>query len=604
VNHKTFNIIVLLTTILIFALPSTLYAQATHAIAMYGRAKYDVGFKNFDYVNPDAPKGGTLRLSGPETFDSLNQFIIKGVSAQGLGLLYQSLLVKAQDEPYTMYGGIAQSIETPDDRSWVKFHLNPNAIWHDGQPITANDVVWSFNTLIENGSPFYKAYYAAVKDVKAIDDKTVLFEFNIANNREMPLIVGELSILPKHYWEAEGRDFTSTTLEPPLGSGPYKIDKVTAGRSLSFKRVDDWWAKDLPVYKGRYNFDHIEYDYYRDQNISLEALFAGEYDFRQEYTAKLWATAYDAPPIKEGLIKKELIENAMPQGMQGFILNLRKDIFSDIAVRKAMDLAFDFEWSNKQFAYGAYKRTRSYFENSEMAATGLPEGKELEILLEYKDQLPDEIFTTTYNPAKTDGSGNNRKNLRKAMKLLDDAGYIVGKDGVRVHKDTGVKLSFEFLVSNTNAGFERWFQAYKKSLERIGIEGNIRIVDASQYINRVLNFDYDMIVMSWGQSTSPGNEQREYWNSEKADIKGSRNYIGIKDPVVDALIEKIVTAQTREDLVAHVKAMDRILQHGYYLVPNWHLAAWRIAYWDKFGKPDIQAPYSLGVIDTWWSKKP
>lgn len=576
--------------------------KPTYALVMHGKAKYSADFTHFDYVNPDAPKGGLLRLSGAETFDNLNGFISKGVAASGTDLIYQSLLTKSQDEPFTMYGDIAETIDTTEDRSWVIFKIRDEAIWHDGKPITAEDVVWTFHTLTEKGSPFYKAYYAHVENVEAISEKEVKFTFSMAHNRELPLIVGEMNILPKHYWTAEGRDFSATTLVPPLGSGPYKFGKIAPGQSLEYLRVKDWWAKDLPVNKGRYNFDRITYDYYRDQNVSLEALFANEYDFRQEYTAKLWATAYDVPAVKKGELKKELIPNALPQGMQGFVMNIRRPVFKDLAVRKAMDLAFDYEWSNKQFAYGAYVRTRSYFENSEMAATGLPEGKELEILEQFRNQLPEHVFTEEYNPSKTDGSGNNRKNLREAIKLLEGAGYVMGENGVRVHKETGVELRFEFLVANTNAAFQRWFSPYKQNLERIGIIGDIRIVDASQYINRILDFDYDMIVSSWGQSTSPGNEQREFWNSEKADISGSRNYIGVKDPVVDALIELIVSAPSREDLVIRCRALDRVLQSGYYVVPNWHLAAWRIAYWDTFGKPETQAPYSLGYTDTWWKK--
>ena len=573
------------------------------AIAMHGDLKYGADFTHFDYVNPNAPKGGTLRLSGAETFDTFNAFIPKGVAADGLGLLYVSLLEQSQDEAFSMYGALAHSIEYPDDRSWIIFHIRDNARWHDGQHVLADDVVWTFNTLLEKGRPFYKAYYANVTEVTAIDERSVKFTFDQAGNRELPLIVGSLPILPKHYWEQTGNDFTKTTLTPPVGSGPYTIDTFTAGRTITYKRVKNWWGDELPVYKGRYNFENIIYEYYRDQNISLEALFAGEYDFRQEYTAKLWATAYEAPAVKDGRIIKSKIHNKLPQGMQGFAMNIRRPVFQDIAVRKAMNYAFDFEWSNKQFAFDAYTRTRSYFANSEIEATGLPEGKELEILQAYKGKIPDDVFTKEFNPPSTDGSGTNRDNLRTAKKLLKDAGYILGEDKVMYHPDTGVRLEFEFLVSNINAGFERWFQPYKKNLERIGIKANIRIVDASQYVNRILAFDYDFIVASWGQSNSPGNEQREYWGADKADQPGSRNYIGIKDPVVDELVNNIVQAPTREDLIINTKALDRVLQAGWYIVPNWHLPAWRIAYWDKFDKPDIQAPYSLGHVDTWWMKE-
>lgn len=577
-------------------------ARPVHALAMHGDLKYGADFKHFDYVNPDAPKGGSIKLSGAETFDSFNSFITRGVSADGLGLLYASLLEKSQDEAFSMYGALAESIEVPKDRSWVIFNLRKEAVWHDGKPVTADDVVWTFNTLIEKGRPLYKAYYAHVKKVEALGEKRVKFSFDMTDNLELPLIIGELSILPKHYWET--RDFEKTTLEPPLGSGPYKIASFEQGRSISYERVKDWWGDNLPVYKGRYNFNRVGYEYYRDQDVSLRAFFGGEFDFRLEYTAKLWATGYNVPAVRDGRIIKADIANQIPQGMQGFAMNLRRPVWQDKNVRKAMNLAFDFEWSNKQFAYGAYTRSRSYFSNSEMEAKGLPEGRELEILNAYRDQLPQEVFASEFNLPKTDGAGNNRNNLREAMRLLDEAGYVTGKDGVRVHKDTGVRLEFEFLVANTNIAFERWFGPYKKNLERIGMKGNIRVVDVSQYINRVMDFNFDLIVHTWGQSTSPGNEQREYWGSDRADVKGSRNFLGVKDPVVDALISQIIAAPTREELIYRTRALDRVLQHGWYVVPNWHIPAWRVAYWDKFERPAVQAKYNLGEIDTWWAKKP
>lgn len=600
----------MLVILLVLALPA--YAQENdtapvastpspaHGLAMHGDMKYGPDFTHFDYVNPDAPKGGMLRMWGAETFDTLNGFSTKGVAADGLTLLYVSLMEKSEDEPFTMYGALAESVETPADRSWVAFTLRPEARWHDGQPVTAQDVVWTFETLTTKARPFYKAYYANVANVEALDERRVKFTFDMANNRELPLIVGQMPILPRHYWE--GRDFEATTLEPPVGSGPYTVGRVEPGRSIEFVRVKGWWGETVPVFKGRYNFDRVTWEYYRDQNVSLEALFANRYDFRQEYTAKLWATAYDAPPVLDGRIVKKVVPNALPQGMQAFAFNIRLPKFQDIAVRKAINYAFDFEWSNKQFAYGAYERTDSYFENSEMAATGLPEGRELEILEQFRGQVPDSVFTEEFKLPETDGSGNNRANLRTAMKLLDDAGYVMGEDNVRVHKDTGERLEFELLVANTNAAFERWFQPFKQNLERIGIKADIRIVDASQYINRVLAFDYDVIVASWGQSTSPGNEQREFWGSDRADMPGSRNYIGIQDPVIDKLIDLVISAPTREELVVRVRALDRVLLHHWYVVPNWHLAAWRIAYWDEFGQPETQAPYALGVIDTWWEK--
>ncbi len=568
--------------------------------ALHGTPRYADDFTHFDYVNSDAPKGGQIKMPGAETFDTFNGFISKGVAASGLGLLYTSLLEKSQDEAFSMYGALAKDFKIADDKSSVTFHLRPEARWSDGASITADDVVWTFNTLTTKGRPAYRAYYANVKEVKALDPMTVQFIFDTAGNAELPLIVGEMSILPKHYWQ--GKDFTATTLEPPIGSGPYVIDTFTQGRTLTYKRVENWWGKDLPVFKGRYNFDRVTFEYYRDHDVALQAFLGGDYDFRQEYVSKLWATSYDVPAVHKGDIIKNVIHHSLPQGMQGFVMNTRRPIFQDIAVRKALNYAFDFEWSNKQFAYGAYTRLTSYFDNSELAARALPHGRELEILSAYKDQLPDEIFTQPIKIPETDGSGKNRLNLRVAAQLLDEAGYEVGADGMRIDPKMGEALSFTFLVANTNAAFERWFGPYQQNLKRIGIQADIKIVDASQYINRVLDYDFDMIVHGWGASLSPGNEQREFWGSDRADVPGGRNVIGVKDPVVDALVEEIVQAPTRDELVYRCRALDRVLLQGWYVVPNWYIPAWRIAYWDKFGQPARQAPYDLGVVDTWWSK--
>jgi microcin C transport system substrate-binding protein len=576
------------------------------SIAMHGETKYKDGFLHFDYANPDAKKGGTLRLSAVGTFDSLNPFIVKGVPASGLtflgqSFLYDSLMEQSNDEPFSMYGLIAKTIEIPDDRSWVRFKLRPEAKWHDGTIITADDVVWTFNTMMEKGTPFFKAYYGNVVEAIAEDKHTVKFNFNMSGNMELPLIMSQLSILPKHYWEKEENDFTVTTLTPPLGSGAYKISEVTPGHKIVYERVDNWWAKDLPINRGRFNFDKIEYDYYRDANVALEAFFAGEYDFRQESIAKLWATAYDAPAVKNGEIIKKMIDNQRPQGMQGFIYNMRKPIFQDPLVREALTYAFDFEWSNKQFAYSSYTRSKSFFSNSELASFGLPEGRELEILNQFKGRIPDRVFTQEYVPPKSDGTGNNRANLRKAMTLLDEAGYKLGKEGVRVHKEKNLKLEFEIIDSNP--AFERWVLPFIQNLEKIGVKANFRVVDTAQYQNRMNEFDFDMTVMSLPQSDSPGNEQREYWGSNKAEISGSRNYIGIKDEVIDELIEMIINAKDREELVHHTRALDRILLWNFYLIPQWHLSAWRLAWWDKFNYPEIFSRYTPGVSDTWWIKE-
>ena len=573
-------------------------ATPVHGMALHGAPKYAADFQHLDYVNPDAPKGGIMRMSALGSFDSLNPYIVKGVPASGLGMIYESLLQQTDDEPFTAYGLLAETIEVPQDRSWIIFNLRPQAKWHDGKPVTADDVVWTFNTLTTEGQPFYKAYYHNVKSVEAVSSTKVKFTFDMANNLELPLIVGQMPVLPKHYYPDGTHKFAETTLTPPLGSGPYKVGKVSPGRTIEYDRVTDWWGKDLPINKGRYNFDKIAYEYFADSNVLLEAFFADQFDFRQENTAKLWATAYTAPAVKDGRIVKKTIEHELPQGFQGFIYNIRRPVFKDRAVREALAYAFDFEWSNKVMAYDSYKRTRSYFSNSEMAATGTPTGRELEILEVYRDKLPAEVFTTEYNPPKTDGSGNARANLKKAADILEAAGWKVGADGIRA-KD-GVKLQFEFIDNNPQ--FERWVMPFVKNLERIGVKANYRVVDPAQYQNRINSYDFDMTINVFGQSNSPGNEQREFWGSAVADTPGSRNLIGINDPVVDALIDQIVSAPSREELVVRTKALDRVLQWGFYAVPNWHMPAWRIAYWDRYGQPAKNPEFGLPVVETWWKK--
>ncbi len=576
--------------------------EASHSMTMHGTSKYAPDFAHFDYVNPDAPKGGTLKQHVVGSFDSLNPFIVKGSPAAGLtflgqNLLYDSLMEQSYDEPFSMYCLICETVERDPANLWIAFNLRPEARWHDGKPITAEDVVWSFQTFMRKGTPFFKAYYGDVENVVAESPSRVKFTFKHGQNAELPLIVGQLSVLPKHYWEQEGHNFDETSLEPPVASGPYKVGAVTAGRSVEYLRVKDWWGKDLPIHKGRFNFDKITYDYYRDSNVALEAFFAGEYDVRQENTAKLWNSAYDAPPVQDGRVTKGEIKHQRPQGIQGFIYNIRRPVFQDKKVREALSYAFDFEWSNKQFAYGAYKRSRSYYSNSDLESKGLPQGREMEILEPFRGRIPGEIFTKEYNPPVSDGSGNNRANLRTAMQLLDEAGYKLGPDGIRA-KD-GQRLEFEIVDSNPQ--FERWVLPFIRNLERIGAKANFRVVDSAQYQNRINEFDFDMTISSFGQSSSPGNEQRDFWGSEKADAPGSRNYIGIKDKAVDELIEQLIQARSREDLVAYTHALDRILQWNFYLIPQWHIDHWRMAWWNKLQKPETLSPITPGVTDTWWS---
>ena len=597
----------LLLTLLVLAAPA--YAESPpkeeiiepkHAISLHGAPKYGPDFEYLDYVNPDAPKGGTLKLSSIGTFDSLNPLIVKGTAAAGMnylrsGFVYQSLMQNAWDEPFTLYGILAESIEIGSERDWVAFNIRPEAKWSDGKPVTADDVVWTFNTILEKGQPFFKAYYGDVKSVTAESAARVKFDFSVKGNAELPLIVAEIVVLPKHFWD--GKEFDKTSLDAPMGSGPYKVGKVEAGRSIEYVRDPNWWGKDLPFFKGFYNFDTIRYDYYRDANVALEAFLAGEYDVKLENTAKLWESAYDVPAVADGRLIKDLLDHERPAGMQGFLFNIRRDVFKDIKVREALNYAFDFEWSNKQFAFGNYVRTDSFYENSELASSGLPEGDELALLERFRGKIPEEVFTATYTNPVTDGSGNNRGNLRKAMKILDDAGWVLGEDGVRA-KD-GIRLEFEILDSNPI--FERWVLPFVKNLERIGVKANFRVVDTAQYQNRMNAFDYDMTISGFGQSNSPGNEQRDFWGSEKASIEGSRNYIGIQDPVIDQLIEELIVAQSREDLVTHIRALDRILLAGHYVIPMWHYNKWRIARWAHIQHPENLSGISPLISDTWWT---
>lgn len=573
------------------------------SMTMHGTAKYDRDFTHLDYASPDAPKGGTLRLHAVGTFDSLNPFIVKGTPAAGMiylgqSMIYDSLMEQSYDEPFSMYGLLAETVERPADNSWVAFNLRPAAKWADGKPVSADDVVWTFNTMMEHGAPFFKAYYGDVTKVEATSPARVKFTFGHNDNSELPLILSQLAILPKHYWTADGHDITTSSLDAPLGNGPYKVGAVVPGRSIEYIRDENYWGKDLPINKGRFNFDRITYDYYKDSNVALEAFFAGEYDYRTENTAKLWETNYDAPAVKDGRIIKETIPHTRPQGMQGFLYNIRRPVFADIAVRKALAYAFDFEWSNKQFAYGGYKRTDSYFENSDLASPdGPPTGKELEILEKFRGSVPDEIFTSRYEPPTTDGSGNNRANLRTAMQILDDAGYKLGPDGIRSNA-AGQRLEFEIIDSNPM--FERWVLPFIANLKKIGVAANFRVLDPAQYQNRMNDYDFDMTIGSIPQSDSPGNEQRDFWGSEKADIPGARNYIGIQDKTIDTLIEMIIQAKDRDTLVATSHALDRVLLAGYYVIPQWHIDHWRAAYWNKLKHPETLSGLTPAVTDTWW----
>jgi microcin C transport system substrate-binding protein len=570
----------------------------SHGIAMHGDLKYGPDFKHYDYVNPNAPKGGDIRLAAIGGYDSFNPFIVKGRSASGIGLLYDSLLTSSADEAFSRYGHIAESVEVPEDRSWIIFTLDADARWHDGKPISVDDVIWSFNTLKAKGAPIYRFYYSNVATAEEVGPRKVKFTFTGGENRELPLIISELTILPKHYWE--GRDFSKTTLEPPLGSGAYRIASFEPNRSITYERVPDYWAEDRPTMVGKNNFGTIRYDYYRDGTVAQEAFKASEFDFRSENGSKAWATAYEIPAVKNGLIKKEELPHNRVAGMQGFVFNTRNSLFRDRNVRRALAYAFDFEWSNGALFYGQYTRTRSFFDNSELAATGLPKGRELELLESYRGRIPDEVFTEIYAPPKTDGSGNIRNNLRDALGLLKTAGWNVDTTSRKLVHTSGQAMAFEILLVDPQ--FERIILPFKQNLERLGVDATVRIVDTAQYQERLNSYDFELVVSSWGQSLSPGNEQRNFWGSAAADRNGTRNLAGLKNPVIDELIEKLISAPDRASLVTATQALDRILQWQHIVVPNWHIPYDRMIYWSKFGRPAI-TPDSGAQFFSWWIDK-
>lgn len=579
---------------LLLGLAGLAQAAPKHALTLYDEPpKYPANFQHFDYVNPDAPKGGTLRQTGFGGFDSLNPFINKGVAADDIGLIYDTLTRHGLDEPFSEYGLLAEKIEKAPDNAWVRFYLRPEARFHDSQPVTAEDVKFTFETLMTKGAPTYRGYYADVDKVEVEGPRTVRFVFKHPGNRELPLILGQLPVLPKHWWAQ--RDFSKSNLEIPLGSGPYQVTEVKAGRSIRYQRVKDWWGKDLPVNRGFYNFDTMQIDYYRDNTVALEALKAGQFDYWLETSAKNWATAYDTPSVSNGRLIKEEIANRNPTGMQGFIFNIRRPLFQDRRVREALGLLFDFEWANRQLFNGAYTRTRSYFDNSELAASGLPSAAEMKILEPLRDKVPPQVFTDEFRVPITDGSGIIREQQRRAYQLLQEAGWRI--EGDQMLDPAGKPVSFEFLLAQTE--FERVLLPFKRNLADLGMELVIRRVDVSQYINRLRSRDFDLMVGGFGQSNSPGNEQREYWHSSSADNPGSRNFIGLKDPAIDQLVDGLINADSRQSLIAHTRALDRVLLWGHYVIPNWHIKTWRVAYWNHLEHPKVTPLYDIG-LNTWW----
>ncbi len=575
-----------------------------HALSLIGKPSYPPGFKHFNYVNPDAPKGGNIRLGAQGSFDTLNIFNGKGVTPSGIGLIYDSLMDQSLDQPSTSYCLLCEWVSYPKDYSSVTFKLRETARWHDGKPVTVEDVIFSFNTFTKL-HPFYKFYYKNVVRAKKTGPLQVTFYFNVKNNREMPQIMGDLSILPKHYWEDTDahyvpRDPSKSTMAPPLGSGPYKIAKMKRGASITYERVKDYWGRDLPENVGRYNFDSIRYIYFRNDTAALEAFKSGQLDFRAENSSKKWATAYDFPAFRKALVRKQQIRLNKSQPMQAFVFNTRRSRFRDKRVRQAFNLAFNFEWANKNLFYGQYKRVSSYFENTELACSGLPKGRELEILNKVKNLVPPEVFTTEYKVPVNKTRHDMRHNLRKAARLLNEAGWKI-KNGVRVNIKTGEQLRAEFLL--VQPSFERIVLPYLKNLRRLGIRASVRQVDTSQYTRRMREFDFDIIIATFRQSQSPGNEQRNFWGSAAADKPGSSNLIGIRDKGIDKLIDEVIFAKNRADLVAATKALDRVLLWHHFVVPQWYAPYERIAYWNKFGQPATLPTQDIGFVATWWIDK-
>jgi microcin C transport system substrate-binding protein len=573
-----------------------------HALSLISEPKYPADFQHFDYVNPDAPKGGMVRIADIGSFDSLNPVLYRGEAAGGLGLIFENLMADSLEESSTSYGQIAEWASYPDDYSSVTFKLRDEARWHDGTKITPEDVIYSLDVNKE-ANPRMGFYYKNVTRAEATDDNAVTFHFDVKHNRELPMIMGQLTILPKHWWtgkDANGvqRDPLKTTLEPPLGSGAYRIKEVKPGRSISYERVQDYWAKDLPVSKGQWNYDEIRFEYYRDDTVAFESFKAGNLDYRQETSAKNWATAYDFAAVRNGSVKRQEVTVQRTQPMQSFVLNLRRPQFHDRRVRQAFNLAFDFEWANKNLFYGQYERVGSFFQGSELAAPkALPQGLELEILNEVKDQVPAEVFTEVHGNPVNENPDDMRNNLRKAVALLKEAGWEV-KNGALTNVQTGQKMQVEFLL--VSPLFERIVQPYLRNLERLGVKGSIRLVDSAQYTRRINVFDYDIVVGNFPQSDSPGNEQRDFWGTEAADREGSMNLIGIKDPAIDKLVDRIIFAKDREELVAASQALDRVLLWHDFVVPQWYSPTVRIAFWNRYGQPEILPALTPGFLQVWW----
>jgi microcin C transport system substrate-binding protein len=578
--------------------------KPVHALSLYDAPKYGPDFKHFGFVNPDAPKGGTLVTTNgaASTFDTFNGFTLKGAPVFYNGLMHDTLMSSGQDEPFTMYCLVCETVQVAPDNTWVEFTLRAGAQFSDGSAITADDIVFSFNTLTEKGTPVYRLYYADVATVESKSAKTVRFTFKSGTNRELPLILGQLPVLSKGYWGK--RDFTATTLDVPVSSGAYTIDSYEVGRFVLYKRVPKYWGANLPVTRGMNNFDRIRVEYFRDNTVRFEAFKTGAFDFFPEFTARQWATGYDFPAVKDGRVKKIEVVDGTPMSHQSITVNLRRPVFQDRRVREALGLAFDFEALNRAIFYGQYARLRSFWQRSDLEAKGLPSPAELALLEPLRDKIPPEVFTQEFTQSTTDGTGDNRAQLLKARDLLKAAGWET-KSGKLVHTATGAPFTFEIL--EVQQGMDRVLNPWIKNLERLGITAKIRSIDSTQFINRMNDFDFDAITLPGAMSLSPGNEQLEYWSSGSADRQGSQNYSGVKDPAVDALVDKVINAPDRDALIAATRALDRVLTWNYYRILTYSSLSDRYAYWDKLKQPEkipLQGLGNGGGIVSWWWMDP
>jgi len=577
-------------------------AAERHGMSAFGDLKYPADFKHFDYVDPNAPKGGTFSQIGPNrmfnqnflTFNSLNSYILKGDAAQGMQLTFASLMVRADDEPDAMYGLAARSVRISEDGQVYRFALRPEARFHDGSRLTAHDVAFSLAVLKDKGHPIITQLLREFLRAEAADDLTVVLRFAPKRARDVPLFAASLPIFSRAYYAT--RAFDETTLEPPLGSGPYRVGRFEVGRYIEYERVRDWWGADLPVSRGQYNFDVLRFEYYRDRDVAFEGFTGRNYLFREEFTSRIWATRYDFPAIKDGRVKREVLPDETPSGAQGWFINTRREKFKHPKLREALIYAFDFEWTNKSIMYGSYQRTHSVFQNSEMMAVGKPGPEELKLLEPFRGKVPDEVFGEPFMPPVSDGSGQDRRLLRRGAQLLQEAGYPI-KDGKRVTPQ-GERVTIEFLIEEPS--FQPHHMPYIKNLATLGIDASLRIIDAAQMQKRRNDFDFDVVVQRFGFSSTPGDSLRSFFSSQAAALKGSQNLAGIADPAIDAMIDRVIAAETRAELTAACRALDRLIRAGRYWVPHWYKASHWIAYWDVFGRPAKKPRYARGVLETWW----